>query len=46
MAATQLEAAPAQKHASVKHHTATKHEKKHLKKKLAKRSTRKHKIAV
>ena len=46
MAATQLEAGPAQKHVTTKSHHAAKHEKKHAKKKLAKRTTRKHKIAV
>jgi hypothetical protein len=47
MAKQQLEAAPVQKHATAKkHHVKTRKEKKHLKKKMAKRSARKQKIAV
>ena len=46
MAKQQLEAAPAQKHATVKKHAKAKKEKKHLKKKLAKRAARRHKVAV
>jgi hypothetical protein len=48
MAKQQLEAAPVHKHAAAKakKHAAAKKEKKHLKKKLARRSARKHRIAV
>ena len=43
--AEQLEAAPAQKQATTKHHAA-RHRKQPVKKKVAKRTVRKHKIAV
>ncbi len=46
MAKQQLEAGPAQKHATTKKHAAKKQQKKHLKKKLAKHTTRKHKVTV
>jgi len=44
--AQQIEATPAQTQATTKHHAAAKHKKQHVKKKVAKHATRKHKMAV